>query len=119
MTKQWIIALVLAGLVSSADAQPQSNASRAELLYTTHCIACHDADIHWREKKLATDWLSLKVQVSRWQRIGGLGWSDDDIAGVAGYLNARHYHYPEQAGKSPREPASSGKASPKRDQQRR
>ena len=50
--------------------------------------------VYWRDKKLATDWASLKAEVHRWQDISGLGWSEDDVAGVARYLNVLHYRYP-------------------------
>ena len=64
-----------------------------ELLYSTHCIACHSREVHWRQKKLATDWASLIAQVRRWAGNAGLGWSDDEIADVAHYLNAVHYRF--------------------------
>jgi mono/diheme cytochrome c family protein len=64
------------------------------LLYTTHCAGCHSAQVHWRERKLASDPASLEAQVRLWQRNLGLGWSDEDIAAVAGYLNAVYYKFP-------------------------
>lgn len=91
------ILVVLFGLFGNfADGaeQPTRDASRGELLYSTHCIACHTTQVHWREKKLATDWRSLQSEVRRWQGASGLGWSNQDIAEVARYLNALHYHYP-------------------------
>jgi mono/diheme cytochrome c family protein len=92
-------AMLTAGLVllvnsAAAGAQPARDATRGELLYSTHCISCHTAQIHWRDRKSATDWSSLQAQVRRWQDNTGLGWSDDDVARVARYLNARHYSYP-------------------------
>jgi mono/diheme cytochrome c family protein len=97
MTKRWIFAVLLVcfGNPAAASAQPISNPSRGELLYSTHCIACHGAQIHWRDKKIAKDWIGLKAEVRRWQGVAGLTWSDDDIVEVARYLNAGHYHYPE------------------------
>ena len=87
------VLLVLCGNLADADTQPMPmrDATRGELLYSTHCIACHDAQVHWREKKLVTDWASLESEVRRWQGISGLGWNNDDIAEVARYLNALHY----------------------------
>ena len=43
--------------------------------------------MHWRDKKLVTDWPSLKVQVRRWQGTAQLNWSDEDIDDVARFLN--------------------------------
>lgn len=103
-------ALVLAGCdtrqpILSANAGTESDGlgssrlksgePRGKLLYGTHCKACHTAEIHWREQNLATDWNSLVAQVRRWQASIGLGWSDEEIADVASYLNALHYGFPE------------------------
>lgn len=88
-----VMLFVLFGNLANA-AQPVRDAARGELLYSTHCIACHTAQVHWRDKKLATDWIDLRAEVYRWQKFSGLGWDDDDVAAVARYLNALHYHYP-------------------------
>ena len=83
-----------ATMAMAAGPPPQRDASRGELLYWTHCIACHDTRMHWRDMKLVTDWPSLVVQVNRWQRLSGQAWSDEDVTEVARYLNALHYHFP-------------------------
>jgi len=94
-SKQLVFALCLFwGMHTLAYAQPKPGESRGELLYETHCNACHTSKIHWREQKLATDWNSLKVQVRRWQDIIGLGWSEEEITDVTNYLNAVHYSFP-------------------------
>jgi mono/diheme cytochrome c family protein len=97
MTKRWIVAVLVVCLEipSIASAQPKGGTSRGELLYTTHCIACHNNQIHWRDKKVARDWTGLKAEVNHWQGVSGLAWNDADIVEVARYLNARHYHYSE------------------------
>lgn len=56
--------------------------SRGELLYATHCIACHTTQVHWRDWRLAKDWTGLQAQVVRWQAAGSLNWSDEDIVAV-------------------------------------
>lgn len=86
--------LLLVGWVLAADARAQ-DPERAELLYDTHCMGCHTTQVHWRDRKLVTDWASLLEQVRRWQAIQRLGWSDEDIVRVARYLNRRHYQLPE------------------------
>jgi mono/diheme cytochrome c family protein len=85
--------LVAAISAVAAFAQPLPTASRGELLYNTHCIACHSREIHWREQKLATDWTSLVRQVQRWAGNTGLAWSDDEVGDVARYLNATIYRF--------------------------
>jgi mono/diheme cytochrome c family protein len=97
MTKSWIfiVLLVCLGNPAVASAQARSDPPRGELLYSTHCIACHNAKIHWRDKKVAKDWASLKVEVRRWQGVAGLAWTDKDIVEVTRYLNTLHYHFPE------------------------
>lgn len=77
-----------------AFASPEYSQTRGELLYSTHCITCHTAIIHWREKKLATDFQSLETQVRRWQSNSSLGWSEDEITDVTHYLNRTYYYFP-------------------------
>ena len=113
MNRKWMFAILFVWLVNPAAVFAQADSARGELLYATHCNACHDTEIHWRDKQLATDWLSLKAQVRRWQEVSGLGWRNDDITLVARYLNTLHYHYREHVQKSepaPRESAPGPRA---------
>jgi mono/diheme cytochrome c family protein len=87
------VLLVLFGNLANAEVHPIRDATRGELLYTTHCIACHSTQVHWREKKLVTNWASLQSQVQRWQGISGLEWSHEDIEDVARYLDVIYYRY--------------------------
>ena len=84
-----MIAIVTFALVA-ASAMAQS---RGELLYTTHCVACHTTQLHWRDGRAARDWTTLKFQVRRWQDAASLGWSDSDIQEVARYLNDAIYRF--------------------------
>ncbi len=89
-----VMLVALAMSACLACAQPVREPSRGELLYSTHCIACHSTEVHWRDKRLAKDWATLQAEVRRWQRVARLGWNDEDIAAVTRYLNTLHYHYP-------------------------
>ena len=80
-------------LCAVALADPSDSPSRGELLYSTHCIACHTAQVHWRDQKQATDWDTLEKQVRRWQAADMLQWSEDDINEVTRYLNDSYYHF--------------------------
>ncbi|MBL8394238.1 MAG: cytochrome c [Candidatus Accumulibacter sp.] len=66
-------------------------ATRGELLYSTHCIACHNREVHWRDRRLVTDGKSLRSEVRRWQQMANLGWSEDEIEDVARYLRGAEY----------------------------
>jgi mono/diheme cytochrome c family protein len=78
----------VAVVVTSASAQ-----NRGELLYSTHCGACHTAQMHWRASRAVTDWTSLKAEVRKWQVVASLAWSEDDVLDVARYLNDSIYHF--------------------------
>jgi mono/diheme cytochrome c family protein len=79
-------------VVASALAQP-APASRGALLYDTHCVVCHNTQLHWRDNRAATDWASLKSEVRRWQGQAQLRWSEDDIDEVVRHLNDRIYRF--------------------------
>lgn len=91
-------ALLLALAAAAAAAQPSP--SRGELLYATHCVACHTSERHWRDKRQAVDWASLRQQVRLWQASALLGWSEDDIGQVTRHLNDSFYGFDpsEEAG---------------------
>jgi len=86
-------ALALGGVGAAAQAAPTPG--RGELLYDTHCRACHTEQVHWREKRAAVDWPRLKQEVQRWQAAARLAWSDADIVAVARHLNDTVYHLPQ------------------------
>ena len=91
-------ALLAALAGSSLLSHAQGTApSRGQLLYTTHCIACHTTQMHWRDERRAVDWETLKGQVRRWQGNAGLQWADADIVEVARHLNESIYHHPQTA----------------------
>lgn len=84
--------LLLSALLLAFGPWPTAWAQgRGELLYNTHCVACHSTQMHWRDKRLVTDWDSLKTQVRRWQATAQLNWSEADIDDVARYLNDSIY----------------------------
>jgi uncharacterized protein len=85
-----VFMLVPALACAQAAAAP---GSRGALLYDTHCISCHNTQMHWRDNKAATDWAGLVRQVRRWQGNASLDWSEDDILEVARHLNQRFYRF--------------------------
>jgi mono/diheme cytochrome c family protein len=84
----------LAFLLLAPCALAQASPSRGQLLYDTHCIACHTTQVHWRDQRLASDWPTLKAQVRRFQGMAALQWSEDDVDAVTRYLNDSIYHFP-------------------------
>lgn len=78
-------------------AQPRASEGVGALLYESNCQSCHTAQVHWRERKQATDFNTLVAQVNRWQGNLGLRWSAQDIDEVSRYLNRRYYQFGEPA----------------------
>ncbi|WP_341892288.1 hypothetical protein [Variovorax sp. YR752] len=96
-----LLAALIVFLAAAAQAAPAAGSpSRGELLYGTHCIACHNSQMHWRDKRLASDWPKLLAQVRHWQGVAQLGWSEDDILDVARHLNDRIYRHPVSGDKA-------------------
>jgi mono/diheme cytochrome c family protein len=91
-----VVLSILLVAVSGSQAASMQSASRGEMLYSTHCIACHNTQVHWRDKRLARDWPTLQAEVQRWQKFTNLGWGEEDVTIVARYLNTLYYRYPEE-----------------------
>jgi hypothetical protein len=90
-----VAGIALALCSQMALAQKPATAERSgELIYKTHCISCHTTEVHWREKRLATDWASLKFQVRRWLDNTGVGLSEGEVNALTGYLSRRYYRFP-------------------------
>jgi len=88
-----VAALILAATVVAGQSSGVGD-SRGELLYSTYCIGCHTTQVHWRAKRLATDWGSLRSQVRRWQENVAPGLAEEDSTAIARYLNNLYYHFP-------------------------
>ena len=93
-TPRWAFAVAFGALALASTAHAES---RGELLYSTHCIACHTSQMHWRDQRSATDWQSLKAQVQRWQGAASLDWSEADVLVVTRYLNETIYRFEQKA----------------------
>ncbi|KIF83445.1 hypothetical protein TSA66_02645 [Noviherbaspirillum autotrophicum] len=84
----------LIAISSAVEAATESQLARGELLYSTHCLACHTEQMHWRDRGLVTDMDSLLAQVRRWQNVSRARWSEADIEAVTQYLNSLYYKFP-------------------------
>ena len=78
-----------------ARAVPEAPPTRGQLLYQTHCIACHNSQMHWRDGRIVRDWDGLVAQVRRWQERATLQWSEADVLDVARHLNRTIYRLPQ------------------------
>jgi cytochrome c1 len=88
-----VLLAALLGAALPASAQDAGQPARGRLLYETHCIACHNSQMHWRDQRLARDWPGLVAQVRDWQARATLFWGDADIVEVARHLNDTIYRF--------------------------
>lgn len=76
--------------VSKVPVQP-----RGEMLYSNHCLSCHESIVHVREKRNAKNLDAIRDAVTRWSQELELKWSSREIEDVVLYLNLRYYQYSE------------------------
>jgi mono/diheme cytochrome c family protein len=69
--------------------------TRGEMLYTNHCLNCHESIVHVREKRSAKNLDAIRDAVNRWSQELELKWSSREVEDVVLYLNLRYYHYSE------------------------
>lgn len=84
--------LLIVALCSTNPAQAAS-AERGKALYENHCQGCHDDTVHVREKHKAANFEAVVKFVARWEAELKLGWSAEERADVADYINTTFYHY--------------------------
>ena len=89
----WTGAALILFTAAAAGQDSGAGRPRGKLLYSTYCIGCHTTQVHWREKRLATDWASLKSQVRRWRENVGLPPDESDVVALAAYLNNFYYRF--------------------------
>jgi mono/diheme cytochrome c family protein len=110
--ERWFVRCVLLtascaapALAAGADSPPEAagqsdvettaaDVQRGQLLYETHCIACHTTQAHWRDKHIVQSWADLLYQVTRMQANVGQEWGTSEIIDVAAYLNELFYRMP-------------------------
>jgi hypothetical protein len=80
---------ILALSLPAAASEPGS----IEHLYQEHCIACHGSEVYTRRDRKVTSAEGLKVQVQRCELSLGLRWFDEEITGMADYLNENYYQF--------------------------
>jgi len=66
---------------------------RGQLLYETHCNACHGTSVHSRNPRKAKSIGDIKHWVTRWSKELKLDWSSADIDDVAKHVNSKYYHF--------------------------
>lgn len=85
-----LMALVLCGAAAAAEPPAIPEPSRAELLYETHCVACHTSVAH-RQLDRARSPAEVAASVRRWSDHQSLNWTESDIQDVTGFLIHRYY----------------------------
>jgi mono/diheme cytochrome c family protein len=98
-------AIVFALAVAMSPTISWSDEKDGQVLYETHCITCHNTQVHWRQNRLVKDWTTLRTQIERWQNNIGQRWTREQISDVAKYLNQMFYKF------NPSDEARSGQLS--------
>lgn len=80
--------LLLAAAISAA---PAADLGRGRLLYESFCGHCHITEIHHRSTSGIRAPADLRHLVDVWQREMGLGWSEEEIEDVSGWLDWAFY----------------------------
>ncbi len=95
--KRLPLVLFLAGSSALADNTshpvPSTLAPRGEMLYTTHCNDCHTREVHWRARKLVTNFQQLHTEVKRWKDHVAKEWTEEEVREVTRHLNDTLYHF--------------------------
>lgn len=86
---RYAVALSVA-LPAAAAAQDQP---RGQLLYETHCGACHYERVHQRKKSAVKNLSELRDMVARWAPQTSHRFTLDELEAVVQYLDRSHYRF--------------------------
>lgn len=79
--------LLIGGSLQAADTE------EAKTLVDQHCYQCHGTELYTRTDRKVKSLEGLHRQVQRCELALGLKWFDEEIAGVANYLNTEYYKF--------------------------
>lgn len=85
--------LVMALLPASAWPGGQDAVSGA-VLHAAHCTRCHGAEIYTRPQHIVHSHAELRARVQQCELTAELGWFDEEVDAVVGYLNETYYKFP-------------------------
>jgi hypothetical protein len=81
---------------SSGEPRPIPAASRGQLFYENHCLACHESVVHIREHHKVRTMDDLRAWVVLWAEELHLNWGPPEVEEVMRHLNRRYYHFDER-----------------------
>jgi len=67
--------------------------SRGKMLYSNHCHACHESNVHIRAHRKVKKKTDIYYWVNRWSSHLKLGWNSTDRDQVVEYLNKAYYKF--------------------------
>lgn len=67
--------------------------SRGKMLYSNHCHACHESNVHIRAHRKVKKKTDIYYWVNRWSAHLKLGWNSTDRDQVVEYLNKAYYKF--------------------------
>ncbi len=63
-------------------------------LHEAHCTRCHGEDIYTRPQRLVNTYAELRKRVQECELSAELGWFEEEVGAVVGYLNDTFYKFP-------------------------
>ena len=77
----------------SEKSKKEPPATRGKMLYTNHCHACHESNVHIRAHRKVKKKADIEFWVNRWSTHLKLNWKESDRQQVIDYLNQTYYKF--------------------------
>jgi len=75
------------------DSEKKRVASRGKMLYSNHCHACHESNVHIRAHRKVKKKSDIEYWVKRWSTHLKLNWNNSDREQVIEFLNQEYYKF--------------------------
>ncbi len=89
---RYLIAIIICMVTSAANAD-DTDVTKGQELHDKHCLACHQPKLYTRPERRVTSREKLSSQVHFCEQQLQLQWFDEEVEGVAEYLNKEYYHF--------------------------
>ena len=81
------------GLFLTFNSAHAADVNNGMILHQENCLRCHQSEMYTRDDRKVKTFEQLKKQVQQCELAIELGWFEEEVEDVTGYLNVAYYMF--------------------------